>query len=240
MSPRGAMLGPRARVTYSPPHVCRPGGRPKTGRFVRGPENRHWRGDRVGMHRWSDDELASLTSDERAELLRRLAAASGDELVGAVNRHRRVYVRLLLLCGIGLIPWIVGLGLTLPARYSAHHWRLAWVGFDVALLTAILMTAWAAWRLRQVVILAAIVTGTLLVTDAWFDVVTSGSHRDFVISIATAVLAELPLAAVMFHTAHRALRLTTHRARELAGDQLLDPALWRIPVLLVDEDRLPR
>jgi len=41
----------------------------------------------------------------------------------------------------------------------------------------LLLTAWAAWRRRQIVILAALVTATLLVTDAWFDVLTARTHR---------------------------------------------------------------
>jgi len=179
--------------------------------------------------------LASLTVEERADLARRLAALSGAEVVGASgDKRRRVYVDLLLLCSIGLVPWIVGLGLTLPNRYTAQHWEVAWVGFDVALLAGILTTAWAAWRRRQVVILTAVVTGTLLVSDAWFDIVTAASHRDLWISVASALVAELPMAAVMFHVAHRALRLTTRKARALAGDTVLDPPLWRVPVSLVD------
>jgi len=134
-----------------------------------------------------------------------------------------------------LVPWIVGLGLTLPSRYTTHHWTLAWVGFDVALLAGILATAWAAWRRRQVVILTAVVPGTLLVTDAWFDIVTSATHWDLLISVATALVAELPMAIIMFHVAHRALRLTTRKARALAGDSVLEPPLWKIPVLLIDE-----
>jgi hypothetical protein len=194
----------------------------------------------VGAPPWSDDELATLTAEERSDLLRRLAASSGPGGIDArTDRRRREYVDLLLLCSVGLIPWIVGLGLTLPARYTAHHWEVAWVGFDVALLGGILATAWAAWRRRQVVILAAIITGTLLLTDAWFDIVTAATHRDQFIAVATALLAELPMAAIMFHVAHRGLRLTTHRARALAGNPVLDPALWRIPVLLVDEGPEP-
>jgi hypothetical protein len=194
----------------------------------------------VGAPPWSDDELASLSAEERSDLLRRLAASSGPGGIDArADRRRRAYVDLLLLCSVGLIPWIVGLGLTLPHRYTAHHWEVAWVGFDVALLGGILATAWAAWRRRQVVILAAIITGTLLLTDAWFDIVTAATHRDQFIAVATALLAELPMAAIMFHVAHRGLRLTTHRARALAGNPVLDPALWRIPVLLVDEGPEP-
>ena len=35
---------------------------------------------------------------------------------------------------VGLIPWIVYLGVTLPAKYTAHNWTVTWVGFDLLLL----------------------------------------------------------------------------------------------------------
>jgi hypothetical protein len=98
---------------------------------------------------------------------------------------------------LGLIPWIVFLGVTLPHRYIANHWTLAWAGFDLALLGALAATARAAWRRRQVVIMAALVTGTMLVLDAWFDIITSTTH-DLIISVVTAVFGELPLAALAF------------------------------------------
>ncbi len=196
--------------------------------------------DRVGPNQWSDGELAALTADERSDLLRRLAALNTAAIVDTGrDRRARVGVDFLLLCSIGLIPWIIALALLLPSRYTTHHWTLAWVGFDVALLAGILATAWAGWRRRQVVILTAVITGTLLVTDAWFDIVTSATRRDLLISVATALVAELPMAVIMFHIAHRELRLTTRKARALAGEAVLDPALWRIPVLLIDEPASP-
>jgi hypothetical protein len=42
----------------------------------------------------------------------------------------------------------------------------------------------------------AAVTGTMLVCDAWFDVVTSQSGGEMWEAVAEAALAELPLAAV--------------------------------------------
>jgi hypothetical protein len=42
----------------------------------------------------------------------------------------------------------------------------------------------------------AAVTGTMLVCDAWFDVVTSIGGNDWVEAILEAIFAELPLAAV--------------------------------------------
>ena len=188
---------------------------------------------------WTDDDLAAMTEEERADLLQRLAVLNGVSTVetpeGRRRRHR--LIDLLLVCSVGLIPWIIGLVITLPPYYVARHWDAAWVGFDVALLAGLASTAWAAWRRRQIVVLAALVTGTLLVTDAWFDVVTASTTGDRVVSLLTAVLGELPLAAIMFAAAYRVVKLTVHTVRQLAGDAVVDLPLWRIPVFAIDPVR---
>jgi hypothetical protein len=183
----------------------------------------------------SDAEIAAMTSEERAELSHRLAVFN----VGVFRdsdtsrRRRRRIIDLLVITCLGLIPWVVVLGLTLPRRYVADHWTLAWVGFDAALLCALAVTAWAAWRRRQIVIIAALVTGTMLVVDAWFDIVTDSTTRDLIISVVTAVFAELPLAALAFTGAFRLIRLSTHTARSLAGDRD-DLPLRKVPLLGID------
>ena len=65
-----------------------------------------------------------------------------------------------------------------PAKYNAGHWNLLWAGFDIGLLCVLGYAAWAAWFRRQILAATAIVAGTLLLCDAWFDVITSMGHRD--------------------------------------------------------------
>jgi hypothetical protein len=48
----------------------------------------------------------------------------------------------------------------------------------------------------------ATITGTLLVCDAWFDVLTSRGASDIAQAAASAVFIELPLAALCFWMAH--------------------------------------
>jgi hypothetical protein len=103
---------------------------------------------------------------------------------------------LLALVALFLVPWTLYLTFTLPSRHVSDHYDLAWVGFDVALLAAFAATAWAAVRrLRWLVPLAA-VTGTMLVCDAWFDIVTSHTGGELVEASLEAVFGELPLAAI--------------------------------------------
>jgi hypothetical protein len=124
---------------------------------------------------------------------------------------RRWFVGTIVAACLALIPWIVVLAATLPPRYLAGHWRAAWVGFDLLMLLGLAATAWAGWRRRKILLLFATVTGTLLVCDAWFDV-TTASGDDLWVSIAGALLGELPLAAFLFYVAQRLLRLTIRQA----------------------------
>jgi hypothetical protein len=95
-----------------------------------------------------------------------------------------------------LVPWILYLTFTLPSRHVTYHYDLAWVGFDVALTASFAATVWASLRGSQWLVALAAVTGTMLVCDAWFDVVTSQPGSELWEAIAEAALAELPLAAI--------------------------------------------
>ncbi|HEY4412967.1 MAG TPA: hypothetical protein VGN06_08215, partial [Gaiellaceae bacterium] len=50
------------------------------------------------------------------------------------------------LVALFLVPWTLYLTFTLPSRHVTTHYDLAWVGFDIGLLTAFGATAVAAVR----------------------------------------------------------------------------------------------
>jgi hypothetical protein len=104
----------------------------------------------------------------------------------------------LLLCALVLIPWTAFLFLSLPSRYSANHWPLAWGGFDAGLGIALATTAVTVARRSPFAEVTATITGTLLCCDAWFDVLTSRGISDTAQAAASAVFVELPLAALCF------------------------------------------
>lgn len=114
-----------------------------------------------------------------------------------------------IFCSVVLIPWIVYLGFSLPARQVSRHYDAAWVGFDVFELIALAATGYFALRRSRYLALAAASTATLLVTDAWFDVVTSPRHH-LLEAVVLAAVIELPLAGVCawlsYHTEHIADR----------------------------------
>ncbi|MEV6848477.1 hypothetical protein [Actinoplanes sp. NPDC051411] len=112
-----------------------------------------------------------------------------------MNRPPRWMAPLFAVLGAGTVPWTVYLSLTLPDHARTHNYRLAWVGFDVMLIVAMLLTAYLAWRGRPLAGQAAGCTATMLVVDAWFDVTTSG-RPDVGVALLLAALVELPLAAL--------------------------------------------
>jgi hypothetical protein len=184
----------------------------------------------------SDDELAAMSPAERLDLTRRLGALDAvmPRETFSTRRRRRNFLSLMVIACLVLIPWIVFLADRLPRRYVARHWDIAWAGFDVLLLAGLLLTAWAAWRRRQILIPSVFVTATLLLCDAWFDVLTSASPSEQRLALVSALLVELPLAALLFYVGRRMLMLTVRGARKLAGTPELEPPLWKMPLFGVD------
>jgi hypothetical protein len=111
-------------------------------------------------------------------------------------------------CAAFLMAWIIFLSAALPAQAVAHEWKLAWIGLDVTEAAGLLVVTWAARRLREMLIPAAIVTGTLLVCDAWFDVILSWGTSDWRWSALSAVAVELPLATLLFVAARQMTKAT--------------------------------
>ena len=103
---------------------------------------------------------------------------------------------LLALAALALIPWTLWLTVSLPSKHVSRHYDLAWVGFDVALLTMFALTARAAYRRSHLLVPFASATAAMLVCDAWFDIVTAGPGSERVEALVQAVLGELPLAAL--------------------------------------------
>jgi len=93
-----------------------------------------------------------------------------------------------------LVPWIGLLVASLPCHYSARHWGIAWAGFDAGLALALGVTAYAARRRAPWLDRAAIAAGTLLMADAWFDVVTARGTGAIALAMTEALAIELPLA----------------------------------------------
>lgn len=168
----------------------------------------------------TDAQIAAMTDAERIDLVRRLQPPTGPDPRGTIPTRLRVArttrLWVMIASTIVLIPWIAYLAITLPPTYDAQHWRATWVGLDVLLLALTATTVVLGLLRRQLVVLTAFATGTLLVSDAWFDVMTA-SPEDRVGSILAALLVELPIAALLTFGTVRLLHfVNTHHL--LSGD----------------------
>jgi hypothetical protein len=186
---------------------------------------------------YDDEQLQSLTDEERKDLAHRLAVLEGApiERTERVERERRLFMTVVLVVTFFLIPWTIFLAMTLPRHYQAGRWGALWVGFDIVLTAWLAVTAWAVWRRRHVLVFSAVVTATLLIVDVWFDVLTAGPRNDLLVSIATAVFGNIPLAILLVVVAYRLVMVSAHNARRLAGDQVLDLPLRKLPLYGVDD-----
>ncbi len=140
---------------------------------------------------------------DEAELRRRYPHWDGREL----RRRRRFALELIGVCVVGLVPWTIYLALSLPDRYRAEHWNVAWAGFDVMLLLAMAATVVLGWRRHPAVLVAVAASATMLVCDAWFDITLDAGTSEVWESVASAVFVELPLAAFFLHRARLIARL---------------------------------
>ncbi|MGI8881836.1 MAG: hypothetical protein ACR2KJ_15285 [Jatrophihabitans sp.] len=108
------------------------------------------------------------------------------------------------LCTVLFVPWIIYLAIQLPDRARTAHYQLMWVGFDIGMWAVLAGLAIAAIRRSTWTEPLAVCAATLLVTDAWFDIVTSDSRTELAAAVLSAALLELPAAAICWWTAHHA------------------------------------
>jgi hypothetical protein len=190
---------------------------------------------------FDEAELRRMSPKERAKLMQALAVLDMPRLSSpGSTRRRKLFLLGTIVCCVVLAAQIGVLAVTLPRYYRTGDWHGAWVGFDVALLVTFAITAWAAWRGRQVLIMCLLVLATLLLCDAWFDVTLDVRTSGFLVSLLSALLIEIPLAVVAIIGARRLLRLTIARIRSREGLTGPVPSLWRIPLFGPEEGVLRR
>ena len=115
---------------------------------------------------------------------------------GTRIRRRCRVERVLVVCGLALLPWLVVLANGLPGTTTAVNWCSAWIGLDALEALGLIATGMLAARGHHLHPLTAAATATLLVVDAWFDTMTAAPGADRFSAVAMAFGAELPLAVV--------------------------------------------
>jgi hypothetical protein len=126
--------------------------------------------------------------------------------LGAARIVPRWVVAFFLGGALVLIPWIV-LMFTVPSVANVpKHWELVWGGFDCFLVLGFGVTAFRLITRSPRGAVTAAMTGTMLLIDAWFDVLTT--HRGGqIVSILMAAFAEIPCAMICFAVSRRIVRL---------------------------------
>lgn len=143
-----------------------------------------------------------------------MAQASPDR---AARMERRVRWAgwIFLVWAVLLVPWTVYLAAQLPRRALAHNYDVAWAGFDLGMVLVLGAAAIAAFRANRWLPPLAAAAATLLLVDAWFDVMTS-PPRDRAVAIAMAALVEIPMAGACIWLARHAQHLVEWRAARRA------------------------
>jgi hypothetical protein len=132
-------------------------------------------------------------------------------------------------CTVAIVPWIVYLALTLPHRQRAVRYDVAWVGYDAAMCLVLASLAYCALRRKTATGPIAAVAATMLVVDAWFDIITTSDRDQFTLAIISAACAEIPLAIICGWVAinaerfraraYQSLRLRWERAVEIVRSE---------------------
>jgi hypothetical protein len=136
--------------------------------------------------------------------------------LGAGRIIPRWVVAFFLGCAVVLIPWIV-LMFTVPRAVNVPpHWVLVWGGFDCFLVLGFAVTAFRLITRSPRGAVTSAMTGTMLLIDAWFDVLTT--HRGGqVVSILMALFAEIPCALICFYVSRRIVSLFEQAKDHLAA-----------------------
>lgn len=170
-----------------------------------------------------DGDLPPSHVAEPVQAVKPPEAARTERLEGRLTRElrpTRVVPRwigwLVIAAGVLMLPWVAGLVFILPTRHEAAHYGASWIGFDLLLCVMLIRTGWLAQKGREHIEMSAAMTGTLLLVDAWFDVVTADSNKELALALALAIGGEIPLAAICLWIAGRVEFRRQRRAEALA------------------------
>lgn len=169
------------------------------------------------------DDLPPAHTQESAQAIEPPETARTEQIEGTLTRElrpTRVVPRwigwLVIVVGTLMLPWVAGLVFILPTRHEAAHYGASWIGFDLALSGMLIRTGWLAQKGREHLELSAAMTGTLLLVDAWFDVVTADSRKELALALLFAFAGEIPLAAFCLWIAGRVEFRRQRRAEAMA------------------------
>ena len=159
---------------------------------------------RSGGAHWSESVPVFLAVAAAIVVL--CIAAINSELAARSGRGTRLrwLPTALAIGALALVPSLVIVLVVVPPVQIAHHLPVAWTGLDVCELLALAGTGLALHRRTALTVIPASITGTLLLCDAWINIIpAAGMARTEAIVLA---FVEVPLALLSFWVAARAAR----------------------------------
>ena len=111
-----------------------------------------------------------------------------------------------IIMAVILLPWTIYLGASLPSHHLSAHWDVSWTGLDVGLIVMMLTTGILAYKRSRWIIITSTTVGSLLLVDAWFDVMSERRGTDLHQAIFSAIFLEIPLAFISYYISYLALK----------------------------------
>ncbi|MEU7873724.1 hypothetical protein [Dactylosporangium sp. NPDC049140] len=111
--------------------------------------------------------------------------------------RRRILLLSIAVAAVLLVPWSLYLAQTLPDRFVTGQWRVAWVGFDAALVVSFAGGVWSGRRRHRAAVPLLAASAALLFCDAWFDVALDWGSADEAASLLPAMLVEVPFGLLL-------------------------------------------
>ncbi|MFD9691232.1 hypothetical protein ACFWXO_36350 [Kitasatospora sp. NPDC059088] len=121
------------------------------------------------------------------------------------ERSRTLLGGALIAVSVLLFAWILVLGSATRGQAEVRNWSTVWIGMDVLQVAGLIATARLLVRRSRLTALAAAAAATLLLLDAWFDVMTAEGGGAWYTALAMAFLVELPAALGLAALARSAL-----------------------------------
>jgi hypothetical protein len=110
-----------------------------------------------------------------------------------------------IVMAIILLPWTIYLGASLPTHHLSTHWDISWTGLDAAIIATMLLTGLFAYLKSRWIIISSSTVGSLLLIDAWFDVISERRGVQLHEAIILAIFIEIPLAIISYYIAYQTL-----------------------------------
>ncbi|MEU6511827.1 hypothetical protein [Streptomyces sp. NPDC046942] len=115
---------------------------------------------------------------------------------------------LFVVLAVIVMVWMFMMGAAPQGHATVRNWSSSWIGLDVGECLGLLATALAMRTRTPHLPAVAGASAALFAVDAWFDMMTALAGTDWYTAVTFALIAEIPLAAILATVSIRAARRT--------------------------------